>query len=95
MAGKRFTTSVGKVIFTQVKKGENMLSLINLNYLVNSVVFSLVGFIMLGLGFYIFDKLTPWKLWKEIIEEQNISLAIIVAAMVLGISYIIASSITG
>jgi putative membrane protein len=72
-----------------------MLTLINLNYLTNSVVFSLVGFIMLGLGFYFFDKLTPWKLWKEIIEEQNMSLAIIVAAMVLGISYIIASSITG
>jgi len=76
-------------------KGENMLNLINLNYLANSVIFSLVGFIMLGLGFYLFDKLTPWKLWKEIIEEQNMSLAIIVAAMVLGISYIIASSITG
>lgn len=72
-----------------------MLNLINLNYLANSVIFSLVGFIMLGLGFYLFDKLTPWKLWKEIIEEQNMSLAIIVAAMVLGISYIIASSITG
>lgn len=72
-----------------------MSNLINLNYLVNSIVFSLVGFIMLGLGFYVFDKLTPWKLWKEIIEEQNIPLAIIVAAMVLGISYIIASSIAG
>jgi uncharacterized membrane protein YjfL (UPF0719 family) len=62
---------------------------------INSVAFSLVGFVMLGLGFYAYDKLTPWKLWKEIIDEHNIALAIIVAAMVLGISNIIASSITG
>lgn len=63
--------------------------------IINSVVFSLVGLVMLGLGFYAYDKLTPWKLWKEIIDEHNIALAIIVAAMVLGISNIIASSITG
>lgn len=68
---------------------------INLTSLANSIVFSLVGLIMLGLGFYAYDKLTPWRLWKEIIDEHNIALAIIVAAMVLGISNIIASSITG
>ncbi len=68
---------------------------INLNSLINSVVFSMVGLIMLGVGFYAYDKLTPWRLWKEIIDEHNVALAIIVAAMVLGISNIIASAITG
>lgn len=68
---------------------------INLSSLANSIVFSVVGLVMLGIGFYAYDKLTPWRLWKEIIDEHNIALAVIVAAMVLGISNIIASSITG
>ena len=68
---------------------------INLNSLINSVVYSMVGLIMLGVGFYAYDKLTPWRLWKEVIDEHNVALAIIVAAMVLGISNIIASAITG
>lgn len=70
-------------------------SWINLHPLVNSIVYSAVGLVMLGLGFYIYDKLTPWRMWKEVIDEHNIALAIIVAAMVLGISNIIASAITG
>lgn len=70
-------------------------SWINLHPLVNSIVYSIVGLVMLGLGFYAYDKLTPWRLWKEVIDEHNIALAIIVAAMVLGISNIIASAITG
>jgi len=72
-----------------------MSSIINLTYIFNSFFFSLVGFIMLGFGFYIFDRLTPWQLWKEIIDEQNIALAIIVGAVALGISNIIASAISG
>lgn len=72
-----------------------MVTWININSLANSIIFSFVGLVMLGLGFYIYDKITPWRLWKEVIDEQNIALAIIVAAMVLGISNIIASSITG
>lgn len=68
---------------------------INLHSVVNSVVYSGIGLIMLGMGFYIYNKITPWSLWKEVIDEHNIALAIIVAAMVLGISNIIASAIVG
>jgi putative membrane protein len=68
---------------------------LNMHSLVNSIVYALVGMLMLGLGFYIWEKITPGKLWKEIIDEHNIALAVIVAAMVLGISNIIASAITG
>lgn len=68
---------------------------INYHPLINSVIYSVVGFVMLGLGFYIYDKVTPWRMWKEIIDEHNIALAVIVGAMVLGISNIIAAAIAG
>lgn len=68
---------------------------LNMHSFVNSIVYALVGMLMLGVGFWIWNKITPGKFWKEIIDEQNIALAVIVAAMVLGISNIIASAIQG
>lgn len=68
---------------------------INLHPLINSIIYSIVGFVMLGMGFYVYDKLTPWRMWKEIIDEHNIAIAIVAGAMVLGISNIIAAAIAG
>jgi putative membrane protein len=74
---------------------EPLVQLINFKYIVAAIVFSAIGIIVLALSFVIFDKLTPGHLWKEIIEEQNIALAITTAAMILGIAQIIASAIHG
>ncbi|MGL4807864.1 MAG: DUF350 domain-containing protein, partial [Giesbergeria sp.] len=41
----------------------------------------------------VIDKLTPYDLWREIVEKQNKSLAMVVAAMCLGISIIVAAAI--
>lgn len=68
---------------------------INPQYLVNSLVFSILGVFVFWLSFIIIDKFTPYSLWKEIVEEKSISLAIVVAAMCLGIAIIVASAIHG
>ena len=39
------------------------------------------------------DKITPTDLWAEIVEKQNRALALVVAAMCLGISIIVAAAI--
>lgn len=70
-------------------------AMINLKYLVSSMVFSVVGLAILWFGFWLFDKLTPHDLWKEIIEEHNVALAIVVGSMTIGISIIVAMSIHG
>lgn len=69
--------------------------LINLKSLVASLVYSLVGFVVFLSGFYIFDKLTPYHLWKEIIEKSNVALAIVVGSVSIGLSLIIAAAIHG
>lgn len=71
------------------------LSWLNLNNLANSIFYALIGSILLVLGFIVYEKMTPSGMWKEIIEDQNIALAIIVGATVLGISNIVASAIHG
>ena len=66
---------------------------INPKILVNSLVFSLLGVVVFWVAFVIIDKITPYDLWKEIIEKHNQPLATIVAAMCLGIAIIVAAAI--
>lgn len=72
---------------------EPLYQLINIKYIVAAIVFSAIGIVVLALSFIIFDKLTPGNLWKEIVEEQNIALAITTAAMTLAIAQIISAAI--
>lgn len=72
-----------------------MEQVIHIKYVLNALLFSGVGLVVLAIAFVVFDKLTPGNLWKEIVEEHNIALAITVGAMTLAIAQIISSSIHG
>jgi hypothetical protein len=63
--------------------------------LVLSIVYSLVGVLMFSIGFLLIAKLSPFSIRKEIEEDQNIALAVIIAAVILGLSIIIAAAISG
>ncbi len=58
-----------------------------------SLVYALIGVIVFWLCFLIIDKITPYDLWGEIVEKQNVALGLVVAAMCLGISIIVAAAI--
>jgi len=62
-------------------------------HLVNALVFALLGVAIFIVCFSILDKLTPYALWKEIVEEQNTALAILVGAVSLGVCIIIAAAV--
>lgn len=64
-------------------------------YILAAIVYSLLGLLILAFSFILFDKVTPGDLWKEIILEKNLPLAITVAAFTLAIAQIIASAIHG
>ncbi len=68
---------------------------LNLAAVFSSIVFALLGVVVFALCFVIIDKLTPYQLWLEIVEKQNMALAIVVAALCLGISIIVAAAIHG
>lgn len=70
-----------------------MENLINAKDLVSSVIFSFFGLALFGFAFYVFDKLTPGDLVKEILEVKNVAAAIVVAAMIIGISIIVGLAI--
>lgn len=60
-----------------------------------SILFALIGVVVFWLCFVILDKLTPYKLWEEIVEKQNVALGIVVGSMALGICLIVAAAIHG
>ncbi len=62
--------------------------------LVDSIVYSIVGTLVLGLSFYVIEKILPFSMRKEIAEDQNVSLGIILGAFVIGLSIIIAAAIS-
>lgn len=64
-------------------------------YLINATVFAVLGIILLALSFVVFDRLTPGKLWHEIVDKQNTALALTAAAMILGMAFIIGMAIHG
>jgi uncharacterized membrane protein YjfL (UPF0719 family) len=67
----------------------------NFGVLVNSLVYSVIGVVIFWLAFIIVDKITPYDLWKELVEEKNVALAIVVGAMSVAIAIIIGAAIHG
>jgi uncharacterized membrane protein YjfL (UPF0719 family) len=61
--------------------------------LVGSIVYSVIGIFLVAIFFVIIDKITPYDLWKELIENRNQPLATVVAAFCLAIAIIVAAAI--
>ena len=69
--------------------------MLSLTVLAATLVYALIGVIVLALGFILWDRLTPVHLWQEISEHQNVALAILAGAVAIGLSIIIAAAIHG
>lgn len=65
----------------------------NPGYLLNAVVYAVLGIVIFTGAFVLIDKMTPYDLWREICENRNTALAIMVGAMSIGICIIIAAAV--
>jgi len=63
--------------------------------LVLAIVFTLVGMLLFGLCIWLIVKIAPFSVQKEIEEDQNTSLGIIMGSLILGIALILAAAIHG
>lgn len=62
---------------------------------VSTAVFSIIGLVVFAVAFWIMTKISPYSVKKEIEEDQNVALAVIMAGVLIGISLIIAAAISG
>jgi putative membrane protein len=65
----------------------------NWNTFAVSLIYALMGIVIFAVSFIIVDKLTPYDLWKELVEKKNTALAFVVGMTALGICIIVAAAI--
>lgn len=62
---------------------------------VTTLVFVVLGLIVFAIAFVVISKATPFSVRKEIEEDQNVALAIVIASVILGSALIIAAAVHG
>ena len=63
--------------------------------LTTTVIFVAIGLIVFAIAFLIVVLVAPFSVKKEIEEDQNTALAIIIGALIIGVALIISSAIQG
>lgn len=61
--------------------------------MLDATLFGLAGIVLLIIGYYLWELITPYNLRREIHENRNVAVAIVVAAFILGMAMIIAASL--
>ena len=78
----------------------NMLALVVeldklLPVMLTTIIFVAIGLIVFAIAFLVVVYVSPFSVKKEIEEDQNTSLGIIIGAIIIGIAIIIAAAIHG
>jgi putative membrane protein len=61
--------------------------------MLSSIIYAIIGFGVFALALYIMDKVTPFSLRKEIEEDQNTALAILMGSIFIALAIIIQAAI--
>ncbi len=60
-----------------------------------TVIYSLLGILIFAFGFFLMNRLSPFSLRKEIEDDQNTALAIVMGSVIVGLAIVIAAAIHG
>ena len=61
--------------------------------LLDATLFGIAGIVLLIIGYYVWELITPYNLRREIHENKNVAVAIVVAAFIIGMAIVIAASL--
>lgn len=60
-----------------------------------TLIFVFIGLVVFGIAYFIIVKVAPFSVKKEIEDDQNTALAIIIGAIIIGVAMIISAAIQG
>lgn len=63
--------------------------------LATTLIFVFIGLIVFAIAYFIIVKVSPFSVKKEIEDDQNTALAIIIGAIIIGVAMIISAAIQG
>ncbi len=61
--------------------------------LLDFALFGLSGIVLLIVGYYLWEMITPYNLRREIHENKNMAVALVAGAFVIGMGIVIAAAI--
>jgi len=70
-----------------------MFDQVHIAQLIWTVIYSALGIIIFAIAFWIIAKATPFSIRKEIEEDQNVALGIIIGAVIIGLAIIMAAAV--
>lgn len=62
---------------------------------VSSVLFTFIGLMFFAVSFLVISKVVPFSMRKEIEEDQNTALGVIIGAVIIGIAMIVSAALLG
>lgn len=66
-----------------------------LQQVVATAVFAAIGVVFLGGAIKLIQKMLPFSLAKEIGEDQNTALAIVMGSIIIGLAIVVAAAVAG
>jgi len=63
--------------------------------IVATLAFSIIGILLFALAFWVIVKVSPFSVRKEIEEDQNMALALVIASVIIGIAMVVAAAVHG
>jgi putative membrane protein len=65
------------------------------DHLIAAIIYAVLGILILLVTLYAMVRFAPFSIHKEIEEDQNVALGIVIGAVLLGVALIIAAAISG
>ncbi len=62
---------------------------------IESVLFTIIGLVFFGVAFMVITKMVPFSMRKEIEEDQNVALGVILGSVIIGIAIIVSQVLSG
>lgn len=69
--------------------------MVDIGSILLALIYSAIGIALFGLAFLVIVKIAPFSIRKEIEDDQNTSLGIIIGSVIIGISLIISAAVGG
>lgn len=63
--------------------------------LLATLIFTVIGLVFFGITFFLITRLAPFSVKKEIEEDQNVALGIVIGSMIIGVAMIVSASLHG
>ncbi len=73
---------------------EQIINELHIGPILSSIVYSVIGIVIFILAYKIIDILTPYQIHKEISEDHNVALGVIIGSVVIAIGLIISAAIS-